>query len=331
MRVLLFDPGRTAPGDWVRNLRFDPKGHKLGATLGEPDGLRDPARYDLARDKALGEVAPNEFSGFVADEGAIDPVWSLDLELALVPALSAKGMPSLALIDTWSDGEPEWWLDSPDELKPFAAAAFAPDGNALFTALAEPDRTEPWVRVYELGGVFESDGELADWERRHFDHPRDWAGGELTTALEADPRGLTLVVGTSTGGLWQLDLSRETAKRKLVTLPGSVESIAFGPSPRWDRLLVRTTAGLFTVREGEVARWGPPEWAHASAALSPDGELVAVATPAGELAFGCFDAGNAGERYDAGIGPLHGVAFAPDGLTVAAGGEAGRVVIWDVG
>ena len=34
--------------------------------------------------------------------------------------------------------------------------------------------------------------------------------------------------------------------------------------------------------------------------------------------------------YDWQIGPVNSLTFAPDGMTCAAGGESGEVVIWDV-
>jgi hypothetical protein len=41
-------------------------------------------------------------------------------------------------------------------------------------------------------------------------------------------------------------------------------------------------------------------------------------------------AGRPRQRFDWGIGPLFAVAFAPDGLTVAAGGADGQVIHWDL-
>jgi WD40 repeat protein len=40
--------------------------------------------------------------------------------------------------------------------------------------------------------------------------------------------------------------------------------------------------------------------------------------------------GEALATYAPGVGPVRSLASAPDGLTAAAGGTAGRVAVWDV-
>jgi WD40 repeat protein len=63
--------------------------------------------------------------------------------------------------------------------------------------------------------------------------------------------------------------------------------------------------------------------------ISPDGRTLASASYDGTVRF--WDIESAQERacYDWGIGKVDCVAFSPDGMTVAAGGEGG-VVLWDV-
>jgi WD40 repeat protein len=81
-----------------------------------------------------------------------------------------------------------------------------------------------------------------------------------------------------------------------------VDAVAFTPDGR--RLLTGTAAG--TVRE-----WDVPDFS----AAAPD---AGQGPPKPRAA------------YDWGVGPVTTLAFAPDGLTAAAGGETGRVVVWDV-
>ena len=65
-----------------------------------------------------------------------------------------------------------------------------------------------------------------------------------------------------------------------------------------------------------------------SAAFRPDGGLLAV-TASGDVVF--YDAACAVvRRLDFGVGPLHGVAVAADGLTAAVGAGGGQVVIFDL-
>ena len=61
-----------------------------------------------------------------------------------------------------------------------------------------------------------------------------------------------------------------------------------------------------------------------------DGRTVQTASSDGTVRLWDVATGGEKRRYDFGIGKLYCAAFAPDGLTCAAGGENGQVVIWDV-
>ena len=79
----------------------------------------------------------------------------------------------------------------------------------------------------------------------------------------------------------------------------------------------------------------PQTWASAgealtSLALSADGTRLLTGTYCGLCAFHDTIAGQQRAAFNWDIGPIHSVAFSPDGLTCAAGGEDGRIVIWDV-
>jgi WD40 repeat protein len=64
--------------------------------------------------------------------------------------------------------------------------------------------------------------------------------------------------------------------------------------------------------------------------FSPDGKLLLAGTQQGTCSFTETATGRLLATFDWGIGPIHSVAFSPDGLTCAAGGENGQVVVWDL-
>ncbi|OWK43479.1 WD40 repeat domain-containing protein [Fimbriiglobus ruber] len=66
-------------------------------------------------------------------------------------------------------------------------------------------------------------------------------------------------------------------------------------------------------------------------AYNPDGQTLAAASLDGTITF--YDTASFREtaRFAWNLGPLHSVAFAPDGLTCAAGAGHGQVLIWDLG
>jgi WD40 repeat protein len=63
---------------------------------------------------------------------------------------------------------------------------------------------------------------------------------------------------------------------------------------------------------------------------SPNGQLLLTGTQLGMCSFHDARTLEPTATFDWGIGPIHSVAFSPDGLTCAAGGENGQVVVWDV-
>src|SRR5439155_5160624 len=90
--------------------------------------------------------------------------------------------------------------------------------------------------------------------------------------------------------------------RPRLVLPAGAERIdalAFTPDGR--RLLAGSAVGAVRV-------WDVPELPPAAADVKPVPRAV----------------------YDWGVGPVTAVAVAADGLTAAAGGATGRVVVWDL-
>jgi WD40 repeat protein len=64
--------------------------------------------------------------------------------------------------------------------------------------------------------------------------------------------------------------------------------------------------------------------------LSPNGRTLVTVGEDGTLRFWDIATGAARAAIDLDLGPLRAVAFAPDGLTVVAGGDAGVMAIVDV-
>jgi WD40 repeat protein len=140
------------------------------------------------------------------------------------------------------------------------------------------------------------------------------------------------VVGTAAGELRVIDLrSRGEFRLRLGRREPPVQAVTFAPDGR--RLLARR--GM-TVTMYDAAGWGvlgELTGPHVStdAAFSPDGRVIAVASLDGAVTLRDAVTLRETARFDWGVGPVHGVAFAPDGLTCAAGADRGRVVVWDLG
>jgi WD40 repeat protein len=79
----------------------------------------------------------------------------------------------------------------------------------------------------------------------------------------------------------------------------------------------------------------PRTWSGTSGELttmtfSPDGRFLWAGTARGACAVHDTVLARESHAFDWGIGAVHSIAFSPDGLVGAAGGENGQIVVWDV-
>ena len=325
MRLILLDPDLADPERVARNLRFATDGRSLAAVLGNPDsGRRVVVRYDLNRDR--GTVIPEPSDEDEGREDAPDPAVSPDLELVAEVLLGIDGRDCVRLTDTWAKPPEGWWLTLPDDESP-TAVGFAAGGAVLLVGLA--GATPATVRRYDVEALAETeDVDAAGLHPDDLDMPLGVVPASFASAAD------TLAVGTQGGRAVLIDLSG--TRRPLVVTHGpgkhspAVRQVLFSPDGR--RLLTRAGGSVvvWDVSSGdELARLAGPHGITA-AAFTPDGQGLLVSGRDGTVSRFDADGFDPAGRLDFGLGPLHSVAVAPDGLTAAAGADAGRVAVWDL-
>ena len=108
---------------------------------------------------------------------------------------------------------------------------------------------------------------------------------------------------------------------------GDVWSLALSPDGHrlagcWqDRVTVWDAGGT------EVREYAGHDAAVRAVAYHPGGSAVASAGLDGRVMVWDPDTGTALARYDWGLGPVHALAFAPDGLTLAVAGDGGLILV----
>lgn len=326
MRLIPFDLDPPDDRGAVRHLQFHPARPVLAAVVGAPDHFREFARYRLDADAPTPPLTIDDPDRVLTPlETGPDPVCSRDLELVAVGMFDdVRVVPVVGVFDTWSSDQTTFWFESPEETVPFTAFAFAESGSHFYAAVADPDRRGNLVRGWNLDALFD---DAADAELDPFRRPAEMAADERPTALATDPADKAVVVGTSAGAVWLCDARREKPPRKLALSRRAVRRVQFA---RDGRSLLVEFAGKVAVIDAKTGE-RQAEWRgdFAAAALSPTGEQVALVGASGLLTLS-DRSGGVGPGYDPGVGPLWGVAYAPDGLTCALGGPAGAAVLWDL-
>ena len=195
----------------------------------------------------------------------------------------------------------------------------------------------PNQHLVALGGWERIEGELVPSVRR-LDAFRGTLLDSIRTAAKCaaySPDGQLLAVGGMVAEEHRVDgpLSgvRVWSGRQLLgEFPPTARLMAWSPD---GRLAWGTSGQLNVGRPGireSLRSWEDESGEKSAHAFSPDGRLLLTSTDGGACAFHDPVAGEVRAAFDWGIGPIHSVAFSPDGLTCAAGGEKGQVVVWDV-
>jgi WD40 repeat protein len=237
----------------------------------------------------------------------------------------------------------------------FAGLFFTPDSAALVAVWNDPDGFGSGIGRYDLSRFTGSPG---GWRKKRVPPStamaREWRWGKYI----ARPKWKTLLTKPGWGRAVAATLSADgnllavldepghlhvaNLKTKRVTatlahdgrapLDTSATRIAFDPSAQW---IVQLAAGRLFARPlgaGEAWETKAALGYAQDFAFHPDGRVLCAVFRDGQAHDLDPLTGTVRQsfKWAKKPKPLYSVAFAPDGLTCAAGGENGKVVIWDV-
>jgi WD40 repeat protein len=286
----------------VYGLAFAPDGHTLASVGGQSAAV---SVWDLGTGELLHKL----------------PGWR---DMARVVARGPAGLIAAASSRT-AGRDPNlvrvWRLPAIEPLAEFVAEsktfdlAFLPDGTGLVTASQE-------VRLWDL--------RVADHELkgdRPFVEPPTM--NRWFHAAGVSPDGTRVAIGSlaavscwwpATGVVRQLDNVRAQIHAVTFDPTGRELAVAFGHQVRVYDL--EASRGRLDLVGHQGMVW--------EAAYTPDGARLVTASSDGSVRFWDARTGAARGSFDWQAGKVRCVAVSPDGLTVASGGQDGRIVIADV-
>jgi WD40 repeat protein len=161
--------------------------------------------------------------------------------------------------------------------------------------------------------------------------PIDFPGFNVRyLAFSPDERRLAAV---TFGGAFLYAHDRGRVEAKVPKLKLEVHEwgpIAFSPDGKELAILDGDEVLFWDGRTSEAETISFPGAEPLSLSYSPDGRFLALGCADRTVRFWERQARREGRRFDWGLGRVSSVAFAPDGMTCAAGGESGQVIVWDV-
>lgn len=345
MRIIQLSKTFDGPAHVVRNLRFAPDGRAFAGLVGHQGAVAAVRWYDVARDRhsheiLVSSVDPN--AGFFRDpeldtlvQPSPDPVVSPNLELAAFANLH-EDFYGLAVAD-FANGRPVSCVLGDNDYLPegtgeilsieHTAIAFGPECNTLFAAIRYERDDIPVARGWDLDAEFDDLDAMLEPLARH--------DGSEPVALACSPDGRFVAVGTATGNVLLYDVVDHPKPRTLRHPSGGeagrpVAAVGFSTKGTRVFALVGGVFAVWEVKSGKELTVITGDAHLTAVAYAPDARTFTIASIDGTVSLRDAKTFAERKRYSWPIGGLHGVAFAPDGLTCAAGGQNGRVVLWDL-
>jgi WD40 repeat protein len=356
--LLVCPPEKRNKSGAVYRLRFTPPGRELVAWVeGKPrDGFR---MAGVIRGLYVHDLAAGSSRALLSDD------WFAEWGDAYPdPVVSADLCYLAAAIDS-DDGESDGFVLLEDlrslidqstdlPLPPYGCGElmFTPDGAELIAVRNVETNREyaPDVARFEMRAFIETPAQFTENINPFTRKPYRVLGRDFqwkrvcalprgsiawATALSAD--GRLLAVGTEHTGAHVVDLKR---KKVVASLPWEgrklrytgVTRIAFDPAAKWVVLLA--SGRLFARPLGEGKAWNTKGTLGEvlDFAFHPDGRVLCAVFADGQARYLDPRSGAVVQSFQWAkrSRPLYSVAFAPDGLTCAAGAASGKVILWDV-
>jgi WD40 repeat protein len=224
------------------------------------------------------------------------------------------------LLYLWDARTGQWEIIGPADQHCFCvdAAAFSSDGEYLvFTSGTDGGGTH-WLEQMNLN------------TRRRLS-PIEFPGYSVRhLAFASDARHLA---AATYGGAFVFPLHRSPVPRDVPELKledADVEAITFRPRREELAILYGGEVLFWDGRATEADRLSVADDRLLSLGFSPDGQFLVLGCADHTVRLLDCETGRERQCFDWQIGPVSAVAFAPDGMTCAAGGAKGEIVIWDV-
>lgn len=335
MRVIPLSKTFDGPEHVVRNLRYSPDGRAFAGIVGHVGAVVAVRWYDVAQDQHTHEILVGdhdpEFDCYV--NATPDPAISPNLETTAFVNLYEDFL-GLSVADFSSQRPHSYWLSDDEYVVPdedgdrfpieHTALAFGPASNILFAAIRDGIDGVPLAQGWDLESVFaeEDDSRLVPLAR---------SGDIEPIALACSPDGQFVAVGTISGEVLLYNVV-DHPKPRTVLHPRGGPITAVGFSTKGTRLtaISQGTVAIWDMKSGKQLALLTGDAPLTAIAYSPSAIVFAVSSSDGTISFRDAKTFAERKRYSWSIGGLHSVAFSPDRLTCVAGGENGRVIVWDL-
>lgn len=347
--VVVVPPEAAKRAGRVRKVQFGASGAELAAWVNpksanraaEEIGLSDVYRTDLASGACV-PMLPDEWYDYLV-EFDVDPFVSPDLRWITISSQygDADNPETVLFADTSGsvEGFPENTFNGRVD------ALFLHDEPAMCTAVvAEWNEEQDFVARVVRFDLAQLDAPPRAPDERPNPFTGEWVGAPVwrfkwktlldnaewdrpvCAALSAN--GRFLAVADEPGNVHVADLKRKRVvavhQKARLTADRAIGRVAIDDTG--ERVFKQANGVL----HGPNWQFKPPSGKPTDFALSPDQRTVCAVFDSGHAR--TFDAATGAVQKELRWGkqPLYSVAFAPDGLTCAAGGLGGRVVVWDV-